>query len=94
MNFLQNFIKNKDYYRAKFQETHSFVPLFHFSMKKKVKYLSGTIYNMSIEIRQSTIYYARLLGRWDKRIVDQESDVPSIFFYNFYRLRALKIKKS
>ena len=29
------------------------------------------------EIRQSTIYYAGLLGRWDKRIVDQESDVPS-----------------
>ena len=33
------------------------------------------------EIRQSTIYYAGLLGRWDKRIVDQESDVPSIIFF-------------
>ena len=44
-----------------------------------------------LEIRQSTIYYAGLLGRWDKRIVDQESDVPSIIFlYTFYRLRALK----
>ena len=43
------------------------------------------------EIRQSIIYYAGLLGRWDKRIVDQESDVPSIIsFYTFYRLRALK----
>ena len=43
------------------------------------------------KIRQSTIYYAGLLGRWDKQIVDQESDVPSIiFFYTFYRLRALK----
>ena len=31
------------------------------------------------QIRQSTIYYAGLLGRWDKQIVDQESDVPSIF---------------
>ena len=33
------------------------------------------------KIRQSTIYYAGLLGRWDKRIVDQESDVPSIIFF-------------
>ena len=43
-----------------------------------------------VEIRQSIIYYAGLLGRWDKQIVDQESDVPSIFLYTFYRLRALK----
>ena len=35
------------------------------------------------EIRQSTIYYAGLLGRWDKRIVDQESDVPNIIFLYF-----------
>ena len=35
---------------------------------------------VSYEICQSTIYYAGLLGRWDKRIVDQESDVPSIIF--------------
>ena len=34
-----------------------------------------------IKIRQSTIYYAGLLGQWDKRIVDQESDVPSIIFF-------------
>ena len=27
------------------------------------------------------MYYAGLLGRWDKRIVDQESDVPSIIFF-------------
>ena len=33
------------------------------------------------EIRQSTIYYAGLLGRWDKQIIDQESDVPSIIFF-------------
>ena len=43
-----------------------------------------------VKIRQSTIYHTGLLGRWDKRIVDQESDVPSIIFYTFYRLRALK----
>ena len=35
------------------------------------------------EICQSTIYYAGLLGRWDKQIVDQESDVPSIIFLYF-----------
>ena len=45
---------------------------------------------INAKIRQSTIYYAGSLGRWDKRIVDQESDVPSIIFYTFYRLRALK----
>ena len=46
---------------------------------------------MNFEIRQSIICYAGFLGRWDKRIVDQESDVPSIIFsYTFYRLRALK----
>ena len=35
----------------------------------------------NLKIRQSTVYYAVLLGRWDKRIVDQESDVPSIIFF-------------
>ena len=44
----------------------------------------------SLKIRQSTIYYAGLLGRRSKRIVDQASDVPSIFFIISYRLRALK----
>ena len=37
-----------------------------------------------IEIRQSTIYYAGLLGRWDKWIVDQASDVPSIIFLRLF----------
>ena len=47
--------------------------------------------NLYVKIRQSTIYYPGLLGRWDKRIFDQESDVPSIiFFILFCRLRALK----
>ena len=34
------------------------------------------------EIRQSTILYAGSLGRWDKHLVDQASDVPSIFFFH------------
>ena len=34
----------------------------------------------SPEIRQFTIYYAGWLGRWDKQIVDQESDVSSTIF--------------
>ena len=33
------------------------------------------------EIRQSTIQYASLLGRWDKQLVDQASDVPIIIFF-------------
>ena len=33
-------------------------------------------------IRQSTIYYAGLLERWSKRIVNQASDVPSIIFFH------------
>ena len=42
--------------------------------------------------RQSTIYYAGLLGRWDKHIVDHESDVPCvIFFYTFYSLGHSKL---
>jgi hypothetical protein len=35
----------------------------------------------SFEIHQSTIYYAGLLGRWNKRIVDQASDIPSIIIF-------------
>ena len=47
--------------------------------------------NTIIKIRQSTIYYAGLLGQCDKQIVNQESDVPIIIFsYTFYRPRALK----
>ena len=44
--------------------------------------------------RNLTIYnilYAGLLGRWDKRLVVQASDVPSIFFFIIsYSLSALK----
>ena len=32
------------------------------------------------KISQSTIQYAGLLGRWDKQLVDQESDVPSVSY--------------
>ena len=35
----------------------------------------------TFKIRQSTIYYAGLIGGWDKRIVDHESDVPSTIFF-------------
>ena len=38
-----------------------------------------------LKIRQSTIYYSVLLGRWDKRIDNQESDVPSIIFFILFR---------
>ena len=41
----------------------------------------GTRNDLEQEIRQPTMYYAGLLGRWDKQIVDQESDVPSIIFF-------------
>ena len=34
------------------------------------------------KIRQFTIYYAGSPGQWDKRIVDQASDVPSIIFFS------------
>ena len=37
---------------------------------------------MDLEIRQSTIYYAGLLGRWDKQIVNQASNIPSIIFFH------------
>ena len=43
------------------------------------------------KIRQSMIKYTGSLLRWDKWIVDQASNVPSIIlFIIFYRLRALK----
>ena len=37
-----------------------------------------------LKIRQSSIWYAGSLGRWDEQLIDQASDVPSIiFFHNF-----------
>ena len=50
--------------------------LFQCSKNPRGEYILQTL----LKIRQSTIYYAGLLGRWDKQIVDQESDVPSIIF--------------
>ena len=32
------------------------------------------------KIQQSSIYYAGSLGRWNNHIIDQVSDVPSVFF--------------
>ena len=34
-----------------------------------------------VKIRQSSIYYTGSLGRWDKRLIEQASDVPSIIFF-------------
>ena len=59
-----------------------------------------------LEIRQSTIWYTGSLGRWDKRLVDQASDIPSIIFFSkivqnslqkpfhffFYKITKMKIK--
>ena len=35
------------------------------------------------KIRQSTMKYAGSLGRWDDRLINQASDVPSIIFFIF-----------
>ena len=37
-----------------------------------------------LEIRQSTIWYVCSLGQWDKRFVNQASDVPSIIFFRLF----------
>ena len=39
------------------------------------------ISELAFEIPQSSIQYAGLLGWWDKRFIDQMSDVPSIIFF-------------
>ena len=44
----------------------------------------------TFEIRQSTIYYAVLLGQRDKWIVDQASDVPSIIFFHDFLQNSLQ----
>ena len=57
------------------------------------------------KIWQSSIYYTGLLGRWDERLIDQASDVPSIIFFfkisckilcknrfNFHDFTKIKIK--
>ena len=47
----------------------------------------GNYFADQLKIRQSTIYiiqwFAGRLGRWDKRLTDQASDVPSIFYHYF-----------
>ena len=42
------------------------------------------------KIRQSTIYYAGLLGRWYKQTVDQASDVPSIISFHDFLQNSLQ----
>ena len=52
-----------------------------------------TCWKMSLqsEIRQSSISYTGSLGRWDKWLIDQSSDVPSIIFFIIsYRLRGIQ----
>ena len=49
-----------------------------------------THHRQSPQIRQSTAYYAGLIRRWDKRIVDQASDVPSIIFFHDFLLNSLQ----
>ena len=34
----------------------------------------------NLRIRQSTIKYAGSLGQWDKRLVEQASHVPSMYY--------------
>ena len=43
-----------------------------------------------LQIRQFITWYAGFLGGWNKWLVDQASDFPSIFFIISYRLRAHK----
>jgi hypothetical protein len=45
---------------------------------------------MDTKIGQSTIYYTGLLGRWDKRIVNQVSDDPSIIFFHDFLKNSLQ----
>ena len=40
-----------------------------------------SVFIRTVKIHQFTKEYAGLLGRWDKWIVDQASDVPSIIFF-------------
>ena len=50
--------------------------LFHFFQNTKKT-------DAALKIRQSSIYYAGLLGCWNWRLIDQGSDGQSIFFFNF-----------
>jgi hypothetical protein len=53
-------------------------------LESRIDVAPGTfVENNKPKIRQSTIYYAWSLERWDKLIVDRESDVPSIIFLYF-----------
>ena len=45
---------------------------------------------MHIEIRQSRIWYAGSLVWWDKRVLDQASDAPSIIFFHDFLQNSLQ----
>ena len=53
---------------------------------------NSSLKERDLNINQSTILYAGSLGRQDKRLINQASDVPSIIFFLTisYRLGALK----
>ena len=42
------------------------------------------------QIQQSKIYYDGSVARWDKRLIDQASDVPSIIFFLNFLQNSLK----
>ena len=46
--------------------------------------------NVQTTGHQSDNLQYNTLGRWDKRLIEQVSDVPSIFFIISHRLRSLK----
>ena len=63
----------------------------HFLWKQLLEKMNANSKKISPKIHQSTIYYAGLLGQWDKRTVDKESDVPNIFLNIFIDLGHTKL---
>ena len=61
--------------------------LFLFLIPKRRRKMSWT--TLAWPKKSDNLQY-NMLGRWDKRLIDQASDVPSIIFIISYRLRALK----
>ena len=70
-------------------------PLFKLRQMKHMKGTKLKKNQVPVAIRQSEIYDADSPGRWDKQLVNQAADVPSIFFFIIsYRLRVLKTDES
>ena len=55
-----------------------------------VYHLSRYVSRVATKIRKFTTQYAGLLERWDKQIVDQASDVPSIIFFRAFLQNSLQ----